>query len=101
VLAVCVMRDWSSVSRLEISVSPPSAMLTTWSARSAFPIAAAVDAISLRRFWEAIRPAGSSLPRLIRRPVLSRSSEVFRARLFCPSTRCPMSEGTFVLMRVM
>ena len=57
--------------------------------------------ISLRRISLAIRPAGSSLPVLIRRPVLSRvrasCKEAFeRARDFCV-----LSEGTFVLMRVM
>src|SRR5205814_1898063 len=43
--------------------------------------------------------AGSSLPRLILRPVERRSSEVLRLRLFCERTRWAMRDWTFVLMR--
>ncbi len=46
-------------------------------------------------------PAGSSLPRLIRRPVERRSRAVFSDLLFCPSTRWAISDWTLVLMRLM
>lgn len=56
--------------------------------------------MSRRRFSLAIRPAGSSLPELIRKPVLKRSSEVCnsafdRARVFWA-----IKLLTFVLMRL-
>jgi hypothetical protein len=57
--------------------------------------------MSLRRFSLAIKPAGSSLPTLIRKPVLKRVRAVCnwvcdRAKVFCAT-----SELTLVLIRVM
>src|SRR5580658_2067785 len=48
--------------------------------------------------WLAIRPAGSSAPLLMRRPVLSRSRLVDNAWLFCASDCWAINELTFVLM---
>ncbi len=99
VLAEVVRRPWSSVRSEETSCRPPSAMFMTWSARSALPMAAVRADFSARRFSLAIRPAGSSLPRLIFRPVERRSSETLSDWLLAPSTRWPMSDETLVLMR--
>ena len=76
------MRDCSSSRRELTSWSPPSATLTTCSARSALPMAVWSEAFSLRSASEAMRPAGSSPPRLMRKPVLSRSS-VLLSDWFC------------------
>ena len=104
-LRPALLADWptrlcTSSSRLLTSCRPPSATLTTCSARSALPMAASIDACWLRRFSLAIRPAGSSAPRLICRPVDRRSSDVFRARFCWPRTRWPSSEFTLVLIRL-
>ena len=56
--------------------------------------------MSLRRFSLAIKPAGSSLPVLIRKPVLSRVSACSKAALDRPSVFWATSELTFVLIRV-
>ena len=56
--------------------------------------------MSLRRFSLAIKPAGSSLPVLIRKPVLSRVSAWFNAALDRPNVFWATSELTFVLIRV-
>ena len=57
--------------------------------------------ISRRRFSLAINPAGSSFPELIRRPVLSRVSEVCRSELERASVFWAIKELTLVLIRVM
>ena len=49
----------------------------------------------------AIRPAGSSAPLLIFKPVLSRWRLVESDLLFCAKTRCAMSELTLVLILLM
>ena len=56
--------------------------------------------MSLRRFSLAIKPAGSSLPLLIRKPVLSRVSASFNAALDRPNVFWATKELTFVLIRV-
>src|SRR5262245_4148476 len=59
-----------------------------------------IAAFSERRFSLAIKPAGSSPPRLIRRPVLRRS-RLPTSPLFCPaSTRWASNDETFVLIRL-
>ena len=49
----------------------------------------------------AINPAGSSFPRLIRRPVLSRSRLTSRPLFWIARTRWAIMDGTFVLIEVM
>ena len=56
--------------------------------------------MSLRRFSLAIKPAGSSLPVLIRKPVLNRVSDCSKAALDRPSVLRATNELTFVLIRV-
>ena len=80
-LAMEPTRPCISTSMLLISWRPPSATLTTCSARSALVIAALIAVFSARRFSLAIRPAGSSAPRLIRRPV-DRRPRVFERSMF-------------------
>src|SRR6188474_697331 len=57
--------------------------------------------MSRRRFSLAIKPAGSSLPELIRRPVLSRVSDSCSEMFERLSVFCAISELKFVLMRLM
>jgi hypothetical protein len=52
-----------------------SAVAMSWLARSVLLIALLMLVMSRRRFSLAIKPAGSSLPELIRKPVLSRVSD--------------------------
>jgi hypothetical protein len=56
--------------------------------------------MSLRRFSLAIKPAGSSLPVLIRRPVLNRVSACSNASLDRLKLFWAISELTFELIRV-
>src|SRR5687768_15441338 len=100
-LAVWLIRFCSSVSRLLTSLRPPSAVPMMLPARPAFSMACWMPAFSARRFSEAIRPAGLSAPLLIFRPVLRRARLVLSELLFLRSTRCAISELTFVLIRLM
>jgi hypothetical protein len=56
--------------------------------------------ISLRKFSLAIKPAGSSLPVLIRKPVLNRLRAWLKSALDRPNVFCATNELTFVLIRV-
>src|SRR5262245_38794646 len=56
---------------------------------------------SLRSRSDTIRPAGSSAPRLMRRPVDRRCSRVVRSLLERVRLLCAMSEAMLVLMRAM
>ena len=88
-----------------------SSELTSWRAPSptemilsalrALSIAELIAVISERSVSEAMRPAGSSLPELIRRPVLRRSRAWFIDWLFRPRIRAATIEGTLVLIRLM
>jgi hypothetical protein len=70
-------------------------------ARSLLLMALLMLVMSRRRFSLAIKPAGSSLPELIRKPVLKRFSAVCKSALVRPKIFCAISELTFVLMRLM
>jgi hypothetical protein len=72
----------------------------TWFARSVLLMARLMLVMSLRRFSLAIYPAGSSLPVLIRTPVLKRLSACSRAALDRPNVFWATNELTFVLIRV-
>ena len=64
-----------------------SAVAITLAARSALSMAWRTPPISLRNRSETINPEGSSAPRLMRRPVLRRSSLIWRSALF-PARLC-------------
>src|SRR4051812_28419075 len=86
-------------SRLATSLSAPSAVLMTLLARLELSMAWWMPVISLRRASLAISPAGSSAPRLIRRPLLSRWSVPFSVCCDLASPRWAVRADTFVLMR--
>src|SRR4051812_17757727 len=86
-------------SRLATSLSAPSAVLMTLLARLELSIAWWMPVISLRRASLAMSPAGSSTPRLIRRPLLSRWSVPFSVCWDLASPRWAVRAETFVLMR--
>ncbi len=101
VLAASVTRPRISLSSELTCPSALSAVAMSWLARWLLVIARCTLVISLRKASLAIRPAGSSLPVLMRKPVLrrfnARPSESFdRCKFFCA-----MSELTLVLIRVM
>jgi hypothetical protein len=73
----------------------------SWLARSLLLMAFCVAVISLRSDSLAIKPAGSSLPTLIRKPVLKRVSEVCNWSFDRASVFCAIRELTFVLIRDM
>ena len=73
----------------------------TCSARWALPMAALMPLISPRKFSLMMRPAGSSEPRLMRKPVESFSRVPESMRLFIEFTRCAIIDGTFELIRLM
>ena len=58
-----------------------SAVAITWLARSVLLMAFLMLVMSLRRFSLAIKPAGSSLPVLIRKPVLNRVKRLLQRRV--------------------
>jgi len=87
VLAVRSTSDSTSNSRALISCRPPSATEMTLSARLELSIAAVIATLALRSISEAVNPAGSSFPVLMRRPVLSRVSARLRFCWLLPSTR--------------
>ena len=60
---------------------PLSAVAITSFARSVLLMALVMAVMSLRRFSLAIKPAGSSLPVLIRKPVLSRVKDCCKSAL--------------------
>ena len=70
-----------SLSRLLTCPRALSAVLMIWLARRVFETALPRLVISLRRASLAIKPAGSSAPLLIRRPVLNRVKAVCRSPL--------------------
>ena len=100
-LAEWLIRARMSSSRLEISLRAPSAVEMTLLARVEFSTAWLIPRISLRRVSEAMSPAGSSRPRVIRRPVLRRSRRMPRSKLFWSSRCLAWIEGTLVLIRLM
>ncbi len=63
-------------------------------------IALSMLVMSARSDSLAIKPAGSSLPELIRRPVLSRVRASCSSALFLCSVFCATNELMFVLIRV-
>ena len=74
VLAASITRLFMEISRALISESAPSEVAMTLLARSMLSTACETPEISVRKRSETIRPAGSSAPRLIFSPVLSRCS---------------------------
>src|SRR4051812_47250974 len=86
-------------SRLATSLRAPSVVLMTLLARLELSIAWWMPVISLRRASLAMSPAGSSAPRLIRRPLLSRWRVPFSVCCDLASPRWAVSAATFVLMR--
>ena len=98
VLALWLTRLVSWVSRLLTSLRPPSAVPMTLPAWPALSMACCRPACWFLRFSLAIRPAGSSLPLLIFKPVLSRWRLVFRLAWFCARVRCAISDVTLVLI---
>jgi hypothetical protein len=82
-------------------LEPPSAVPMMLLARLALSIAVVMPTCSLLRFWLAIRPAGSSLPLLIFKPVLRRWRLVLSAALLLASDRCAIRDGTLVLILAM
>jgi len=87
---------------LEIRViAAPSVVAMTLVARSAFSIAWFTPWISLRSRSLTISPDGSSAPRLICSPVLSRVRLSFRLVLLTARLRWARSEATLVLIRDM
>ncbi len=60
-----------------------------------------IPVISLRRDSDAISPAGSSDPRLMRKPLLNRSSLRERSCWLAPKRCIAWMELMFVLMRLM
>ena len=90
-----------SFNRLLTCPKALSAVPISRLARVLLEIALSMLVMSARNVSLAINPAGSSLPELIRKPVLSRVSDCcksaeLRARVFCAT-----KELTFVLIRVM
>jgi hypothetical protein len=100
-LAASTIRSLMFRSSAATSESAPSAVAMTLLARELLSMAWVMPAISLRSPSDAISPAGSSAPRLIRSPELSRWS--VESSCFCvrASPRCAVSDATFVLMRAM
>src|SRR4051794_36206405 len=77
-----------------------SAVAITWFARSVLLMAFLMLVMSLRKFSLAIKPAGSSLPVLILKPVLNRPSACSKAALDRPNVFWATKELTFELIRV-
>src|SRR6056297_2224241 len=97
------LADWTASSRIRcrLLVSSPSALSEVW--------AREMPSLALRTAWfrpricvvkrsEIARPAASSLALLIRRPVDSRSSDVFSRPCDWLRLRCALSEATLVLI---
>ncbi len=78
-----------------------SAVLMIWLARCVLLIALLRLEISLRSASLAIKPAGSSEPLLIRKPVLNRVKACCRSLLLLCSRFCATSDEMFVLILVM
>jgi hypothetical protein len=70
-------------------------------ARSLFETAFSILVMSLRNASLAIKPAGSSLPTLMRKPVLNRVKACCRSAELRANVFCATKELTFVLIRVM
>ena len=100
-LAASVTRPRMSFNRAETWPRALSAVAITWLARSLLLIAMFTLLMSARSTSLAIKPAGSSLPVLMRKPVLRRVNALCNA--FCDLIRdfCALSALTFVLIRVM
>src|SRR4051812_17778414 len=99
--AVELTRLWSSFRSELTSFKPPSAVPMMLLARWALLMAELMPVFSARRFSLAMRPAGSSLPLLIFRPVLNRSRLVLSLSWLPRNTRWAISELTFVLILLM
>src|SRR5688500_15372689 len=100
-LAASTTRSLMFSSRFATSESEPSAVEITLLARLELSIAWLIPAISLRKPSLAIRPAGSSAPRLMRRPLDRRWSVSVRFRCDLFSPRWAVRDATLVLMRAM
>ncbi len=97
-LAALPTRPCSETSRLLTSEREPSAVPTTLLANWALLMAVVVACCSAARDWLAIKPAGSSLPELMRVPVERRCREVCRAVLFLLRLLIAINEETLVLI---
>src|SRR5687768_15725206 len=95
------MRSLMFSSSEATSPRAPSVVAMTLLARCELSIACVMPEISLRKPSEAISPAGSSAPRLMRRPLERRCSVSLRFFCVLPSPRWAVSDATFVLMRAM
>src|SRR4051812_35673456 len=100
-LADCTMRERMELSRSLTSESEPSAVAMTELARSEFLMPWSVPLMSERRRSETIRPAGSSAPRLMRRPVERRWRRVWRSSPLRVRLALATRLGTLVLIRAM
>ena len=76
-------------------------MAIIWLARWLLVIARSTLTMSARKTSLAIKPAGSSLPVLIRKPVLSRVKVCWRLAFDRAKDFWALREPTFVLIRVM
>jgi hypothetical protein len=100
-LAAWLVSVWTSSSRLDTSLSAPSAVFSTLFARWLLSTAWVIPAISLRSVSLAISPAGASLAELIFSPVLSRCRRVDKSPWFRCSRCVAWSDPMFVLIRLM
>src|SRR4051812_12619438 len=81
------------------SLRAPSVVEMTLLARDELSTAWLMPEISERRPSDAIRPAGSSAPRLIRRPLDRRCNVELRLFWLLARPRWAVSDATLVLMR--
>src|SRR5687767_14461429 len=100
-LAASTTRSLMFSSIAATSPSAPSAVEMTLLARLELSMAWLMPAISLRRPSLAIRPAGSSAPRLIRRPLERRWSVELSCFCVLAKPRWAVSDATLVLIRAM
>ena len=96
-----MIRELSWVDPLYLIFALRWTVAITLLAREELSIAWSMPEISLRNPSLAMRPAGSSAPRLIRSPLLSRRS--VSAIVFCDlaSPRWAVNDATLVLIRAM
>jgi hypothetical protein len=101
VLADSTSSDLIELRRSLTSLSEDSVVARTELARSPFLIPWSTPWMSLLMRSEEIRPAGSSAPRLMRRPVESRSSLSESSAWFLERFAWAMTLAMLVLMRAM